>query len=374
LIINQSHKKDEVVLAQFIENVPYAIFRLASTGNLLIANSAMVIMLGYDNVGDFKAQNPDLEHQFFENCDQWQDIVKRLESEDQISGFHVEWRRKDKKKIWVSLNLKGVRVSGGELVIEGAAVELTNQYHEIKALADAKEAAEVSSRAKNKFLAYMSHELRTPLNCIVGFSAILMKEMFGPLGAESYKRYSYDIHSAGSHMVALISDIMDISKIEAGEYSLSLSKVDVGALVLSSVEMIRDTADRNRVIILCEFDEYLPELEADKLRLKQILLNLLSNAVKFSSPGGQVFARAGFEISGGVTIEVEDNGVGIDPKELQRVQLPFEQARQCPSSTGEGAGLGLYFSKQFAALHGAEFSIESELGIGTRVRIYFPAN
>ncbi|MEK9755154.1 MAG: ATP-binding protein, partial [Rhodospirillaceae bacterium] len=240
-------------------------------------------------------------------------------------------------------------------------------------LVHAKEAAELANRAKSEFLAHISHELRTPLNCVIGFSQILMNEMFGPLGRDSYREYAHDINTAGNHLLGLISDILDISKIEAGELEIFDAPVDIGGLLVNCLTIMRDRADAAGVTIAVEFDHDLPELLADELRLKQIVLNLLSNAIKFTPAAGQVKVAAFIDGDGGMVIRVSDTGVGIAEENLERVMAPFEQVRSAPTLTHEGTGRGLYLAKTLAEMHDGRIEIESELGKGTHVTVHLPA-
>jgi len=212
----------------------------------------------------------------------------------------------------------------------------------------------------------VSHELRTPLNAIIGFSEIMTQELFGPLGAASYKGYVSDILASGHHLLALINDVLDMSKIEAGKMTLHRERLDMGPLAEEALRLVRNRAETSGLMLIADIGEDLPEVEADARAVKQILLNLLSNAVKFTPAGGRVSVRARAE-AGGVRLTVHDTGIGIDPDDLPRLAAPFEQVESQQSKTTQGTGLGLALSKAFVEMHGSNLTIESAPGHGTLV-------
>ena len=228
-------------------------------------------------------------------------------------------------------------------------------------------------QAKTNFLALMSHELRTPLNAIIGFSEVMKGEIFGPLGKPRYREYTADIHAAGSHLLALINDILDLSKAEAGKLDLHPEAVDVGELVGECVQLTRERARSGGLKLAALVPPDLPELDADRLRLKQVLLNLLSNAIKFTPPGGHVEVRAWIDSAGCIAFAVADSGIGMSAEQIPLALEPFRQIDSPLSRNREGTGLGLSLVKQLAERHGAELSIDSMLGKGTTVSLTFPA-
>jgi len=229
--------------------------------------------------------------------------------------------------------------------------------------------AEDASAAKSAFLANMSHELRTPLNAIIGFSEIMMKELFGPLGSDQYKSYSQDIHNSGNLLLELITDVLDMAKIEAGRYQLTPKSLDPQVAIDQALRLMRRKADEKGLQLLSECDE-LPEIEADHRAVKQMLLNLLSNAVKFTDQGAvMVHARAS---DWGIEIRVVDTGRGIPPGALPRLARPFEQVETELIRNTSGTGLGLALTKSLVEMHGGRLEIESQLGRGTMVAIHLP--
>jgi two-component system cell cycle sensor histidine kinase PleC len=234
--------------------------------------------------------------------------------------------------------------------------------------------AEGANRAKSEFLANMSHELRTPLNAINGFSEIMMNEMFGALGDPRYKGYSQDIHSSGQHLLALINDILDMSKIEAGKMNLKFEPMHLEDVAEDAVRLIRNRAEAAGLALSIEFP-HLPEIEADYRAIKQVLLNLLSNAIKFTPRAGSVTIRAEIRrdpFGDMVKVSVIDTGIGIAKEDLARLARPFEQVESQFSKTTQGTGLGLALTKSLIHMHDGGLEMHSQPGEGTTVTFTLP--
>jgi two-component system, cell cycle sensor histidine kinase PleC len=244
-------------------------------------------------------------------------------------------------------------------------VDLAEKY------ASEKTRAEAANRSKSEFLANMSHELRTPLNAIIGFSEIMGSGLFGELGSPKYKEYATDIHASGTHLLELINDILDMSKIEAGRMTLEAQPLEVSEVVEESLRLVSGRADVAKVTIENELPN-LPAVHADKRAVKQVLLNLLSNAVKFTPAGGSIHLK-GSSADGLVTISVEDTGIGIPANALPKIGRPFEQVESQHSKKHKGTGLGLALSRSLVELHGGTLTIESTEGVGTTVSFTLPA-
>jgi two-component system cell cycle sensor histidine kinase PleC len=248
------------------------------------------------------------------------------------------------------------------------AAELAQKY------AAEKVRAEAANRAKSEFLANMSHELRTPLNAINGFSEMMLAEMFGSLGDPRYKSYAQDILSSGQHLLALINDVLDMSKIEAGKLNLRFEPVRLDDLADDTMRLIKNRAETAGLTVMIDVPP-LPEVEGDYRALKQVLLNLLSNAVKFTPRGGKVTLKAEGRrdtVGDRVKISVRDTGIGIAPADLARLAKPFEQIESQQSKTQQGTGLGLALSKSLVEMHGGMLEIESTPGLGTTVSFLLP--
>ncbi len=253
---------------------------------------------------------------------------------------------------------------------QGQLAELARKYEAEKIR------AEGANRAKSEFLANMSHELRTPLNAINGFSEIMVGELFGPLGDARYKEYAGDILSSGQHLLAVINDILDMSKIEAGKMNLKFEPIDLQEVAEDAVRLIRNRAEAAGLTVIIDMPN-LPEVEADFRALKQVLLNLLSNAVKFTPRGGQirVLGRAGSDSTGAprVRVGVQDTGIGISKSDLERLAKPFEQVESQHAKTQQGTGLGLALTKSLIEMHGGMLEMISEPGHGTTVSFVLQA-
>jgi signal transduction histidine kinase len=230
--------------------------------------------------------------------------------------------------------------------------------------------AESASSAKSDFLAKISHEIRTPLNSIIGFSEVMMNEQFGSIGNERYREYLKDIHSSGGHLLSLINDLLDLSKIEAGKLPLTFSTVALNDLTAQCVATMQPQANRARIIIRTALTPALPQVVADVRSVRQIVLNLLSNSLKFTSAGGQVIVSTALNDSGEVVLRVRDTGVGMTEKEIATALEPF---RQLSTSPRGGTGLGLPLTKAMAEANRARFHLSSAPKEGTLVEITFPA-
>ena len=294
--------------------------------------------------------------------EQW--IAERMAAHRAIGGaYQIEMT--DGR--WFRVNQRRTR--------EGGSVTIVDDVSEIKAreqaLTAAKEAAERANRGKSELLANMSHELRTPLNAIIGFSDILKNQMYGPLGNPKYRDYAGDINESGVHLLALINDILDLSKIEAGKFELRPSRIVVEHCVEVAVKMVRVRADEKGVSVAAELGEPLPALYADERAIKQILSNLLSNAVKFTPAGGSVSLAADL-LDGAHRLVVSDTGIGIPGELLAEVTKPFFQVDSALDRAHRGTGLGLALCQSLIDLHGGQLTIRSTVGQGTDVSVVFP--
>ena len=250
-----------------------------------------------------------------------------------------------------------------------AAVAIQNA-HLVRALELRSAELEVASRHKSEFLASMSHELRTPLNAVIGFSEVLLERMFGDLN-ERQEEYLRDILASGRHLLELLNDVLDLSKVEAGALELELSDFDADLAVQNAVSMMRERATRAGVGLVADPDPELPWLHADERRFMQVLLNLLSNAVKFTPEGGTVTVTATSDGSA-LEVQVRDTGVGIPAADHERIFDSFQQGGRSPSRQ-EGTGLGLTLSRRIVELHGGEIWVDSEVGRGSTFGFRLPA-
>jgi two-component system cell cycle sensor histidine kinase PleC len=250
---------------------------------------------------------------------------------------------------------------------------LIDELEKAKAASDeARVRAEAANVAKSKFLANMSHELRTPLNAIMGFSEMIKDEVLGPIDNENYRSYAADIHESGSHLLKLINEILDLSRIEAGRYELTEKPIDVAATALESLRLLRIDAHAKNLRVVTDFRPDMPRIMADERALRQICLNLLSNAIKFTPESGLIAVRAGILPSGEAVLSVRDNGPGIPEEEISQVLRAFGQGSLALRTGESGTGLGLPIVSGLAELHGGRFELRSKLGVGTEASLILP--
>ena len=259
---------------------------------------------------------------------------------------------------------------------DGSVVSVYSDITDLKAserkLIQARSQAEMANHAKSEFLANMSHELRTPLNAIIGFSEIIAHELFGPLGNEKYLDYMKDIHQSSLHLLSIINDVLDMSKIEAGKLELSKEPLNIRHLIGEVIRMMRERADSRGIGLVTKLADEEVEIWADERAMKQIFLNLLSNAIKFSRDGGEVCIRVISDEPGLAVVEFEDHGIGMNEEELERALQPFGQAKPSTTRNYGGTGLGLPITKGLIEAHGGKLAIESRAGQGTIARISLP--
>ncbi|MBM3517354.1 MAG: HAMP domain-containing histidine kinase [Alphaproteobacteria bacterium] len=250
---------------------------------------------------------------------------------------------------------------------------LARKHQETVALAASVARAEAASKAKSEFLANMSHELRTPLNAIIGFSEMMARGVFGAVEPERYRGYVADIHRSGTHLLGIVSDVLEFAKVEAGKFTLTIEDVDIAAAIRESISMVAAKAAASGVEIAVAIDPDVPPIAADRTRTKQILINLLSNAVKFTPPGGAVtIAVRCFGGGSMVEIAIADTGIGITAADIPLCLSPFGQVESAEARTHGGFGLGLPLSRKFAKLLGGRLELTSTPGRGTTVTVLLP--
>jgi signal transduction histidine kinase len=247
------------------------------------------------------------------------------------------------------------------------AIQNARLFREIQ---DKSAQLEVANKHKSEFLANMSHELRTPLNAIIGFSEVLLERLFGELN-DKQDDYLKDIHSSGKHLLTLINDILDLSKVEAGRMELELSTFELAAAITNAMTLVRERAQRHGIVLGQQVNPELGEIVADERKFKQILLNLLSNAVKFTPDGGRIDVRARRE-NGNAIVSVHDSGIGIAPEDQAAVFEEFRQVGSDYTKKQEGTGLGLALTKKFVELHGGRIWLESAPGKGSTFTFSIP--
>jgi two-component system, cell cycle sensor histidine kinase PleC len=364
-------------------------------GKLLVCNTKFQEISGLTS--EIVAQHPDKEQ-----IDAVRPFItqRRIASDEGPDGAHL-FERMLADGRWMQVNER--KMSNGGMVSIGTDITLIKQHQErltdserrllvtIDDLSRAKRAeaerakeamelnekygaekerAEAANLAKSEFLANMSHELRTPLNAIIGFSEIMKTGMFGALGDPRYSDYAKDIYGSGTYLLGVINDILDMSKIEAGRFSLDMEPIDLCPLIKETVRVISVASSEKNIEVVTRIDDEIA-VNADRRAIKQIVLNLLSNAVKFTDENGRITVKA--KRSGGaLTMTIEDTGCGIPRKALRKIGQPFEQVQNQMTKTHAGSGLGLAISRSLAELHGGALKIRSREGVGTIVSVRIP--
>jgi len=365
----------EIHLRSIMENIVEAVITISEDGSMESFNPAAEEMFGYaagevlgENVSMLTDEPERSEHDYY-----LQTYLQSGKATIIGKGFReVRGRRKDGSIFPAELAVSEVR-RGRNINFIGTLRDVTQRKETEKTLRAAKERAEFANRAKTEFLAHMSHELRTPLNAILGYSEILKSELFGPLGDEKYPEYVGNINEAGTHLLSLLSDILDVSKVEAGEIDIEDEDIDIRDIIRECKVMVQEKADIAKISLSWRAGQDLPFLRADGRRVKQIILNLLSNALKFTPERGKVVIGVQQAENGGVIIKVSDTGIGIAKEDIPTILQPFTQLTEAyVSSPDGGSGLGLSLVKSLTELHGGSLDIDSTPGVGTKVSVIFP--
>ncbi|MET0873768.1 MAG: histidine kinase dimerization/phospho-acceptor domain-containing protein, partial [Pseudolabrys sp.] len=359
-------------LRAILDTATDGVLILDSSGRVLSGNRSAQALFGYDaselgalSLSDLlvpESHRPVLEH------------LERLARRDGVGslGAGYEAIGRVRQGGLVPLHITIGRIEDGEKLC-AVLRDVTAWKRSEEELINARRAAEKASTAKSEFLAKISHEIRTPLNAIIGFSEVMMDERFGPIGSERYRQYLKDIHASGGHLISLLSDLLDLSKIEAGKLELTFVSVNLNDLVQQCVAIMQQQANRERVIIRTSLHGNLPQIVADARAMRQIMLNLLSNSIKFTGAGGQVIISTAQTDDHEVVLRVRDTGSGMSEKELQIALEPFRQVPTVTHWDAGGTGLGLPITKALAEANQAYFRITSRVDDGTLAEVIFPA-
>ena len=366
-------ERSELKHRRIYENATEGIFQVYADGSLMDVNPALATFLGYSSSEDMKNTVSTLAADVYDNPDIALKHLMLLSKKQYLIDEIYQWKRKDGTMTWGAINAHGVFDDHGRLLyLEGTLTDMNDRVRGEVNLRKAKEMAELANRAKSEFLANMSHELRTPLNAIIGFSELLTSEAFGSLGHPNYKEYSSDIHGAGRHLLGLINDVLDVAKIEAGQLQLSERKIDLASVIQSCFRMLSVRALEAGVALVAEVPDKLPVFIGDETRIKQVIVNLVSNAVKFTNKGGSITVAVVIREDNGLDIRVTDTGIGIAEEDIPRVLDRFGQVQTSYARNNEGTGLGLTLVQMLADVHGATFTLESEVDVGTVCTLHFP--
>jgi PAS domain S-box-containing protein len=359
-------------LRAILDTATDGVLILDSSGRLLSGNRSAQALFGYDageleklSISDLlvpESRRPMLEH------------LERLAQRDGVDSLNAGYEAIGRVRQGgsVPLHIMIGRIEDGEKLC-AVLRDITAWKRGEEELINARRAAEKASTAKSEFLAKISHEIRTPLNAIIGFSEVMMDERFGPVGSERYRQYLKDIHASGGHLISLLNDLLDLSKIEAGKLELTFVSVNLNDLVQQCVAIMQQQANRERVIIRTSLHGNLPQIVADARAMRQIMLNLLSNSIKFTGAGGQVIISTALTDDHEVALRVRDTGAGMSEKELQIALEPFGQVPTVTHWDAGGTGLGLPITKALAEANQAYFRITSRVDDGTLAEVTFPA-
>ena len=366
--LRESHE----LLLRVIDAVPLAVVATDRDGRYVFVNDWFARSVGKNPatiIGQTPAAaTPDTYAR--ESMERDRRIMARLEADGSFE--HVVTLPNGEQRVVLSSKALLRDAADRPMLVVTAALDITARKEAELALIAAKEEAELASRSKSEFLANMSHELRTPLNAIIGFSQVMADEVMGPMGSERYTGYARDICASAQHLLGIISDILDVSKLEAGKVELDEEEVQLPQVVRDVLQLVAERARAIDISIVTDLPADLPALRADGLKLKQVLLNLITNAIKFSHSGGRVeltgrYGPDGFEIA------VTDHGIGMDETEIQTAVTRFGQVASTWSRRHAGTGLGLPLAIGLVELHDGRLAIESRKEIGTTVRVYLPA-
>jgi PAS domain S-box-containing protein len=375
-------RRAELQLRRVVEGSAQGVIVRTAT-DILFTNDAFAHLMGFPSVRELSAHTEE-ETRAGRNTNSngaihpedraliTEHIRRRLAGEETISRYEFRLQRPDGTIVWVDTAAALVQWDGQPASLSWLT-DISRRKRMEEELIKSKEAAEFANRTKTEFLANMSHELRTPLNAIIGFAEVIKDQMFGPIGLKKYADYAKDIHSSGRHLLAVINDILDLSKLEAGKLELRESEVSLDRVGEECMMLIRDRAGKSKVRLIGEFEPLMPPLLCDERALKQVLLNFLSNAVKFTPPGGHVTLGIR-RVGDGVAISVADTGIGMSKDEIAVALSVFGQVDSKLARRHRGTGLGMPIAKSLIELHGGTLTVESTPKVGTTMTATFPAS
>ncbi len=356
----------------FFDHAVEGIFRTTPEGHYLAVNQALADIYGYPTPEVLMSGLTDIGAQLYVDSKRREEFGTLMQANDVVTHFVSEIYHRSGRRIWISENARAVRDwSGTLLCYEGTVEDVTEKFEQERTLRAALRQAEIANKMKAAFLAAMSHELKTPLNAVLGFSEIIRDEVLGPIGHDGYREYAGDIHTSGARLLAVINDVLDVSRLEGGLLTIEARSENVLDVAQSAIKLARGLTQDKRVIAI-DVPADVPLLYVDPRRLAQALGNLMANALKFTPEGGQVRFIARRQADGGVHLMVEDSGIGMAQETIAAALEPFRQLDGSLARRFEGAGLGLSISKALAELHGGHLSVKSAVGEGTTVTIALP--
>lgn len=365
--------ENERRLSAMAENIPGATFECVRKGNGRIVFS--FISQGIQDLFDVTADSVMARSKILlekidpDDLAEFRKALKR--AAPTLDPIDIRLRALEGRR-WIRATARPCRRDDGMIVWDGIFIDVTERHEANAQLRAAKEAAEFADRTKTEFLAHMSHEIRTPLNAIMGFSEVMENQLFGPMGSDRYREYASDIHASGGHLLSLIEDILDLSKLEAGQMEMRDDRVDIARVIQSSVAVLKRRAEDGKIRLAVKLGKGLPKLRGDERRMRQVMMNLVTNASKFTPDGGKVSILVSADDRKGLQIQVTDTGIGMRSEDIQTALTPFGQIHDRAAPHDDGTGLGLPLAKSLVERHGGRLSLKSAPGKGTKVTLSFP--
>ncbi len=367
--VSKVHSEELAMMVTMVENSNEGFVVYDGRGEVVYANRACLEFCAVGHMRDLQAQGLPR----FERSDRsGTETVTEIAASGLFAGEAI-LRDRDDKALPCFIDISRGEDEDGDVIRYYASItDITDLSQTRQHLEQKNLELEAADLAKSQFLANMSHELRTPLNAIMGFSEVIKDEMFGQVGLRQYVEYAIDIHNSGAHLLEIINDILDLSKVEAGKFELSEEEVDLREVIAAVGNLVKARSDEKDITLETIVPDPAPRLYADKRALKQMLLNLLSNAIKFTPKGGHVTIIGTIAGDNEVLLAVNDNGIGIDQNDIKTVMSPFGQVDSPLAREHQGTGLGLPLAKAMIELHGGTLTLDSEVDRGTTVTIRFP--
>ncbi|MCB9991268.1 MAG: PAS domain-containing sensor histidine kinase [Rhodospirillales bacterium] len=368
--LSEAEKKYRTI----VENAAGGIYQVTPEGQFLSANPAMARVLGYETPEQMLREVRNAHDHLYVRARDRAHFIRELETIGMVQNFETEVRVRNGNIIWVNENARAVKDDDGNILYyEGSMEDITSRKQAEQKLREAKVQSDMANRAKSEFLANMSHELRTPLNAIIGFAEIIRNEVLGPLDNRQYWEYAKDIHESGQKLLTIINEILDVSRIEAGDRQINEGHVRMDKVVRSCIDFMSQKAGNAHLTIVNMTEGKIPDVIGEELAIKQVLINLLGNAIKYTPGEGRITVSCEVEKNGEVRLSITDTGIGMEEHEIAKALSPFGQVETALNRSDSGAGLGLTLVESLMKLHEGRLELFSQKGIGTTATVIFPA-